>query len=296
MSQLNTDSDTNIQMKQHEENIELLNSLLIHSTESELDVQVSLGRYNMVTSQNENGAFRTEDKTMEQILKKENSAALGVVATLAKVENDNLSRILSEYVGLEMMLAIVCSTNEGVKAIEKYDPEGTINCNRGLHGIGSSTGKTINGRFAVICLEYLRPFVGGFIDEDPQKKLAIPKPKLPNGECPPGFLDFAVNMVHLDLNRLSFLTASGHGLRETLFYRLFSRLQIYETRKEMLLALPCISDGALSLDGGMIKKCGIFACGSRNDVEVKFPLINRESDVSPNYIEAEDMVSKLKIW
>jgi hypothetical protein len=54
------------------------------------------------------------------------------------------------------MLAIVCSTNEGVKALEKYDTEGAVNCNGGLHGIGSSTGKKINGRFVVICLEDLR--------------------------------------------------------------------------------------------------------------------------------------------
>jgi len=59
------------------------------------------------------------------------------------------------------MLAIVCSTNEGVKALEKYDPEGTINSNGGLHGIGSSTGKKINGRFVVICLEDLRQVIIG---------------------------------------------------------------------------------------------------------------------------------------
>lgn len=111
---------------------------------------------------------------------------------------------------------------------------------------------------------YFRPFVGGFVANDPQKKLALPKPSLPNGECPRGFLDYAVNMIHLDSNKLSFLTASGHGLRETLFYGLFTCLQIYKTRKEMLLALPCINDGALSLDGGMIRKCGMFSLGSRS--------------------------------
>lgn len=54
------------------------------------------------------------------------------------------------------MLAIVCSTNEGVNALEKYNPEGTINCNGGLHGIGSSIGRRIHGRFIVICLEDFR--------------------------------------------------------------------------------------------------------------------------------------------
>ncbi|PNX57470.1 hypothetical protein L195_g058710 [Trifolium pratense] len=34
--------------------------------------------------------------------------------------------------------------------------------------------------------------------------------------------------------------------------------------------------------------------GCRQDVEVKFPLISGESDVPPDYIEAEDVVRKLK--
>lgn len=67
-----------------------------------------------------------------------------------------LSRLLSEYLGLETMLAIVCRTYEGVKALEKYDGEGAVNSSSGLHGLGSSIGKKINGRFAVICLEDLR--------------------------------------------------------------------------------------------------------------------------------------------
>ncbi|KAG4929020.1 hypothetical protein JHK85_055506 [Glycine max] len=244
------------------------------------EILVSLARYhstNVITLENGNGAFHTEEETMEQVMKKENSAAsifswlkvnaqtsnltltkdvVGVVATLAKVESDDLSRILSEFLGLETMLAIVCSSYEGINALEK-------------------------------------PFVGGFVANDPQKKLALPKPRLPNGECPPGFLDYAVNMIHLDSKYLSFLTDSGYGLRETLFYGLFSRLQIYKTRNEMLLALPCIHDGALSLDGGMIRGRGMFALGSRKDVEVKFPLISGGSDVPPNYIETEEAVRKL---
>ncbi|KAK7285775.1 hypothetical protein RJT34_20556 [Clitoria ternatea] len=305
-------------IRQHEDNLMFLNSQSNRLAESILDLQVSLGRYhstNVIAPDSGNGAFHSEEETVEQILKKENSAAsifcwlkanaktsnlafakdvVGVVATLAKVESDELSRNLSEYLGLETMLAIVCNTYEGVNALEKYDTEGLINCNGGLHGIGSSIGRKINGRFVAICLEDLRPFVGGFIANDPQKKLDLPKPRLPNGECPPGFLDYAVNLIHLDSKNLSFITASGHGLRETLFYGLLSRLQVYKTRNEMLLALPCICDGALSLDGGMVKKCGMFSLGSRKDVEVKFPLISGECDVPPNYIEAEDVVRKLK--
>ncbi|XP_014491485.1 protein DEFECTIVE IN MERISTEM SILENCING 3 isoform X2 [Vigna radiata var. radiata] len=290
-------------IKQHEDNLKFIDSQSNQLAESILDLQDS-----------GNGAFHTEEETMEQILKKENSAAgvyswlksnaktsgltltkdvVGVVATLGKVESDNLSRMLSEFLGLETMLAIVCSSYEGINALEKYDNEGLINCNAGLYGIGSSIGKRINGRFSVISLADLRPFVGGLVADDPQKKLALPKPRLPNGEWPAGFVDYAVNMIHLDSKHLSFVTEIGYGLRETLFYGIFSRLQIYKTRKEMLLALPCIHEGALSLDGGMIKRSGMFALGSRKDVEVKFPLISGGSGVPPNYIETEEAVRKL---
>ncbi|XP_027931212.1 protein DEFECTIVE IN MERISTEM SILENCING 3-like [Vigna unguiculata] len=304
-------------IKQHEDNLKFLNSQSNRLAESIFDLQVSLAKYhsnNVITSDSGNGSFHTEEETMEQILKKENSAAgvfswlkgnaqtssltltkdvVGVVATLGKVESDDLSRILSEFLGLETMLAIVCSSYEGINALEKYDNEGLINCNAGLHGIGSSIGKRINGRFSVISLADLRPFVGGLVADDPQKKLDLPKPRLPNGECPSGFVDYAVNMIHLDSKHLSFVTEIGYGLRETLFYGLFSRLQIYKTRNEMLHALPCIHEGALSLDGGIIKRSGMFALGSRKDVEVKFPLIYGGSGVPPDYIETEEAVRKL---
>lgn len=54
------------------------------------------------------------------------------------------------------MLAIVCKTYEGVKALEKYDREGMIDKNAGLHGLGPSIGRLLNGRFLVFCLENLR--------------------------------------------------------------------------------------------------------------------------------------------
>lgn len=66
---------------------------------------------------------------------------------------------MSEYLGMETMLAIVCRTYEGVKALERYDEEGNIKSGSEetcLHGVGSSVGKRINGRFLVICLEDLR--------------------------------------------------------------------------------------------------------------------------------------------
>lgn len=107
-----------------------------------------------------------------------------------------------------------------------------------------------------------RPYVGEFMPNDPQKRLNLSTPKLPNGETPAGFRGFAVNMIHIDNAHLFYLTVDGNGLRETLFYTLFSRLQVYETRAEMLQALPCIYDGAISLDGGMIRSTGVYALGT----------------------------------
>lgn len=54
------------------------------------------------------------------------------------------------------MLAIVCKTCDGIKALETYDKEGHINKTLGLHGLGASIGKPLDGRFLVICLEKLR--------------------------------------------------------------------------------------------------------------------------------------------
>lgn len=57
---------------------------------------------------------------------------------------------------MENMLAIVCKTYEGVKALEIYDKEGCINKGSGLHGLGASIGRALEGRFIVVCLENLR--------------------------------------------------------------------------------------------------------------------------------------------
>lgn len=108
-----------------------------------------------------------------------------------------------------------------------------------------------------------RPYSGGFVDDDIQKRLDLSKPRLADGSYPSGFVDFAVNMINLDYRNLFCVTAKGNGLRETLFYALFSHLQVYRTREEMLRALPCITDGAVSLDGGMINRHGAFALGNR---------------------------------
>lgn len=106
------------------------------------------------------------------------------------------------------------------------------------------------------------PYYGEFLANDAQRRLALSKPTLPNGETPAGFMGFAVNMIHINSEHLFYLTNKGNGLRETLFYTLFSRLQVYKSRAEMLQALPCIHDGAVSLDGGIIRSCSIFSLGT----------------------------------
>ncbi|KAJ6969659.1 protein DEFECTIVE IN MERISTEM SILENCING 3 [Populus alba x Populus x berolinensis] len=310
-----------MKIKHHEDNIKFLKSHKNKLDDSILDLQVTLGKYHSSTMpNNENDAHysnQSEDETMEQILQHEKSGAgilcrlkmshgtqishlsftndvLGVVATLGKVDDDNLGRLFSEYLGVETMLAIVCKTYEGVKALETYDKEGQINKDSGLHGLGASNGKELDGRFLVFCLENLRPYCGEFVVDDPQRRLDLLKPKLPNGECPPGFIGFAVNMINVEFTNLFYLTGSGYGLRETLFYNLFSRLQVYKTREDMVLALPCISDGAISLDGGMMKGTGIFSLGNRNNVDVRFPKLSVTSTLPDNYIDTEKQLKETK--
>ncbi|GFS30786.1 defective in meristem silencing 3 [Actinidia rufa] len=259
----------------------------------------------------------SEEETVQHIISHEKSAAgilcllrtrhgsqashllltkdvLGIVATLGKVDDDNLSRLLSEYLGIETMLAVVCKTYDGVKVLETYEKDGSVSKSSGLHGLGTSIGRHLDERFLVICLENLRPYVGEIVADDPQRKLDILKPRLPGGESPPGFLGFAVNMITIDSANLFCLTANGHGLRETLFYNLFSRLQVYKTRADMLQALPCITDGALSLDGGMVKTTGMFSLGNREQLDVKFPKSQGTSNLPVNYVDTEKQIKELK--
>ncbi|XP_065847364.1 uncharacterized protein [Euphorbia lathyris] len=58
---------------------------------------------------------------------------------------------------------------------------------------------------------------------------------------------------------------------------LFSRLQVYKSREEMLLALPLISDGVISLDGGMITPNGFVSL--RNRFQLSLSAINFSFDV-----------------
>ncbi|KAF5743449.1 protein DEFECTIVE IN MERISTEM SILENCING 3-like [Tripterygium wilfordii] len=310
-----------LKIKQHEDNIKFLKTQRNKLDESILDLQVILGKYHasstFTIANEDHSAHQSEDETNQQIILHEKSAAsilcqlntrhgtlayhllmtrdvLGVVATLGKVDDDNLNRLFSEYLGLDTMLAIVCKTLEGVKALEVYEKDGHINKGSGLHGLGASIGRALEGRFRVISLENLRPYCGEFVADDPQRRLDLLKPKLPNGECPPGFLGFAVNMIKVEGANLFCVTTSGYGLRETLFYNLFSCLQVYRTREDMLHALPFINDGAISLDGGMVRNTGSFSLGNRVDVDVRFPKASKTSNVSESYAQTEKKMSEIK--
>ena len=125
------------------------------------------------------------------------------------------------------------------------------------------------------CFKCCRPFSGDVNIDDPQRKLILHRPRLPGGESPPGFLDFAVNMIHLDRVHLSCLTPSGHGLWVTLFYNLFSHLQVYKARADIQCALPLINDGAVSLDGGILKPNGSFCLGYRYAI---YPFTSLDND------------------
>lgn len=67
-----------------------------------------------------------------------------------------LLRILSEYLGLQTMLAVVCKSYEGVKNLETYTKDGLINKGSGIHEFAASKGRHLDDRFHVICLENLR--------------------------------------------------------------------------------------------------------------------------------------------
>ncbi|KAG2326853.1 hypothetical protein Bca4012_035758 [Brassica carinata] len=304
-----------IKLKQHEDSLKFLKAQKNKLDESILDLQVHMSKlHSSGTTRSENNV--QDEDINEQILRHANSAAgvlshvlslhcsqasqlnstkgvVGVVAKLGKVSDENLSQVLSDYLGTRSMLALVCKDYDSVKGLESYDSQGNVDRTAGLHGLGSSIGRTVEGHFDAISLENLRPYIGQYIAGDPQRRLDLLKPKLANGEYPPGFLGFAVNMIQIDPAYLLCVTAYGHGLRETLFYSLFSRLQVYKTRADMISALPCISEGAVSLDGGIIRTGGILTLGSSDEVKVRFakPTASRVMD---NYSEAERQMKELR--
>ncbi|CAK8570173.1 unnamed protein product [Lathyrus sativus] len=211
---------------------------------------------------------------------------IGVVALLGSVQSPELSRILAEYLGEEKMLGVICKSFNTAISLEKYKKNGEIDYLHALHAEAAGLGKTICKRFFIMCFENIRPYKsidrqhnGSLHDNDSQRKLFLPDPKMPNGRTPAGFMGYAVNMIDLDTHHLQTRTTSGYGLRETVLFSLFKKLHVYKTRENMMDALPCIEEGAVSLDGGIIRENGTLSLGYGNPC-ICFPCTNK-LDISP---------------
>lgn len=219
---------------------------------------------------------------------------VGLVALLGTVHTNKLSRILAEYLGEDQMLAVVCKSFAAASALEKYEQNGEVDCGHALHAKASALGKSINGRFLVMCLENIRPYTGKFEGSDPQRKLALSYPTLPSGNVPTGFIGYAVNLIDLDIDHLHTRTAGGHGLRETVLYRLLGEVQVYKTRECMFEAGHCIKHGAVSLDGGILRENGIISLGYGNP-HICFPVVTPESESSARSAEAMKLIEEKKL-
>ncbi|KAL2921819.1 Structural maintenance of chromosomes flexible hinge domain-containing protein GMI1, partial [Bienertia sinuspersici] len=175
---------------------------------------------------------------------------VGLVALLATAPTPLLSRTLAEYLGEDHMLGIVCQSSAALKKPEIYENI--------LLSLASDLERSFKGRQLIICLEdirqdlyysnysnYIKAFHGEVLDNDCHRKLDLTNPALPNGTTPPGFLGYAV----------------------------------YETKEHMKHARECITEGAVSLDGGIIKGKGMISLGSKQ-VGVHFPVAAEESESS----------------
>ncbi|TMW94664.1 hypothetical protein EJD97_009950 [Solanum chilense] len=154
------------------------------------------------------------------------------------------------------MLAVVCKTHDGLKALLTSDKKGPTNTSSRLHGVGASIGRPLDYRYLVICLENLRPYTGEFIIDDPKRRLPIRrKPRYVNKETPP--------------------------------------VASIQTRADMMQELPFITDGGISLDIGIIKSGGTFSLGKRK-VQIKFPKSFGRSYLRESYFKSEIRMKELK--
>ncbi|KVI04651.1 Histidine kinase-like ATPase, ATP-binding domain-containing protein [Cynara cardunculus var. scolymus] len=196
-----------------------------------------------------------------ELLREESSQSfkriIGVVALLGTTPTLELSRIFAEYLG-DQMLAVVCKNYKDVRFLETYKKNGRLDHNRALHMLAAGLGKSVIGRYHLLCIEDISACK---VDKDLEGKLMLPNPSLPDGATPAGFVGYAVNMIDIDVDHLDTRTDSGSYLRETLFYRLFGETQVYKTRQDMKNAISCIKDGAVSLDGGIFRGNGAMSLG-----------------------------------
>ncbi|KAK6936673.1 hypothetical protein RJ641_033703 [Dillenia turbinata] len=218
---------------------------------------------------------------------------VGVVALLGAVCSNELSRILSAYLGEDQMLAIVCKSNSTAHALLTHGDSSGGHSRNELYVKVSEFRECVNCPFNVICLESIRPYTGEYKNGNFQHMLALPDPTLPNGQCPMGFLGHAVNMIKLDANTADTRTTSGHGLRETLFYRLFGDLQVYNSIQNMERAQAYIQHGAVSLDGAIIKGNGIISI-AHWESEIQFSVVDSEWQYSQQEVETMKYIGTKK--
>lgn len=98
-------------------------------------------------------------------------------------------------------------------------------------------------------------------------------PQLPNNEgCPRGFLGYAVNLIHLRDEHLQIRVAirgQEVGLRESLFFDLYKRLMVFDTRANVELFQDVVFSrgwrpvNAVSVDGGIWRANGRQELGER---------------------------------
>lgn len=210
------------------------------------------------------------------------SDILGIVALLACVENDLLNRALVDYLGIEKMLMIVCRSEKGLKYLQKLKSERSEVDDFTLHAFARSRNRSISGTFRVLILNeasfYKRSDGLPSVDkEHPQKLLLIPDPGPKHKPCPKGYLGYAVNLLRFNPQQLEcYATPAKHGLRESLFFQLFSYLQVYDTKEHMLAAQEFHTTGAVSLDGGLIHAKRFLEHVLGEEPAVKFPVLQEE--------------------
>ncbi|KAJ7548887.1 hypothetical protein O6H91_07G031900 [Diphasiastrum complanatum] len=207
-----------------------------------------------------------------------NNGIIGIVALLGSVEDDCLNKICAEFLGPERMGAIVCNNQQVIYSLEKQ-----------LSGIDtdkmqSSEKNVYTGRFRAISLDNCKEVDSVEVDSNNQQKLLILNPpRLPSGKTPRGFIGYAVNFIHLNVEQLNIKIGSHqHGLRETLFFNLFKYLQVYNSRQQMVDAMDAIVTGAVSLDGGIIWTDNCFELGSREEPKIRFANVPSEERLGKN--------------
>ncbi|KAJ8479740.1 hypothetical protein OPV22_023467 [Ensete ventricosum] len=301
-----------LKIGEHERKLKTLNDQKIQVEQDIHDLQVFIGPQYL--SQIESLSFSKEE-ILKRIERKGDAAAaiccclskaiqkqepwkcftnctqdvVGLVALLGNVNTSKHSRMFAQFLGEENMLAIVCKSYEAASRLEYYDEAGKIDHQQAVHGAAATLGINISRRFPVICLKDIRPYQGRIMPNDPQRRLCLPNPLLQSGAVPAGFLGYAVNMIDLDIHHCNTKALSGHGLRETLFYLLFGETQVYQTRADMRQARSCIKQGAISLDGGIVRASGFILLGDC-EPDVTFPVIGTQAHRACS----QDMVMNIK--